>query len=69
MVSPLTYYSENRKCHLKKKLANIVPAFKLIQDEGTKRSPTSFSLVTSTNVGISPQNFLTFSFNIFDIIA
>ena len=30
---------------------------------GAKRPPTSFSLVTSTNVGISPQNFLTFSFN------
>ena len=45
-----------------------------IQDEsggggggGTKSSPhpTSFSSVTSTNVGISPQNFLTFSFNPF----
>ena len=29
-------------------------------------SPTSFSPVTSTNVGISPKNFLTFSFNLFD---
>ena len=29
--------------------------------------PTSFSPVTSTNVGISPQNFLTFSFNPFAI--
>ena len=28
-------------------------------------SPTSFSPVTSTNVGISSKNFLTFSFNIF----
>ena len=27
--------------------------------------PTSFSPVTSTNIGISPQNFLTFSFNTF----
>ena len=27
--------------------------------------PTSFFHVTSTNVGISPQNFLTFSFNSF----
>ena len=27
--------------------------------------PTSFSPVTSTNVGISPQNFLAFSFNHF----
>ena len=29
---------------------------------GSKRSPSSFPPVTSTNVGISPQNFLTFSF-------
>ena len=28
--------------------------------------PTSFSPVTSTNVGINPQDFLTFSFNPFD---
>ena len=27
--------------------------------------PTSFSPVTSTNIGISPQNFLTLSFNPF----
>ena len=34
-----------------------------IQDGGTKRPPlTSFS----PNVGIRPQNFLTFSFNPFD---
>ena len=26
-------------------------------------NPTSFFPVTSTNIGISPQNFLTFSFN------
>ena len=43
-----------------------------IQDEGRgrvrggKKSPlTSFSPVTSTNVGLSPQNFPTFSFNPF----
>ena len=33
---------------------------------GKKAPPTSFSPVASTNVGISPQNFLTFSFNPFD---
>ena len=33
---------------------------------GQKGSPTSFSPVTPTNVRISPQNFLTFSFNPFD---
>ena len=37
-----------------------------IQDGGREKDPpTSFSLVTSTNVGISPQNLLTFSFNPF----
>ena len=38
------------------------------EEEGQKAplpSPTSFSPVTSTNVGIIPQNFLTFSFNPF----
>ena len=30
-----------------------------------KGPPTSFSSVTSTNVGFGPQNFLTFSFNPF----
>ena len=30
---------------------------------GQKGTTTSFSPVTSTNVGISTQNFLTFSFN------
>ena len=33
--------------------------------EGPKNSPTSFSPVTSTNVGISRQTFLTFNFNPF----
>ena len=44
--------------------------FNPIQDEGrgeggcrAKQPPTSFPPVTSTNVGTSPQNFLTFSFN------
>ena len=32
---------------------------------GQKSPPTIFSPVTSTNVGISPQNFLTFCFNPF----
>ena len=30
---------------------------------GAKRPSNSFSPLTSTNIGISPQNFLTFSFN------
>ena len=32
---------------------------------GGKKRPTSFSPVTFTNLGISPKNFLTFSFNTF----
>ena len=36
---------------------------------GQKGPPTSFSPVTSTNVGISPQNFLTFSFYPFATLA
>ena len=52
-----------------KTLNKCIVSFNPIQDgesaEGAKRPPTSFSPVTSTNVGISPQNFLTFSFNPF----
>ena len=44
----------------------VVLSFNPIQDEGgveQKGLSTSFSPVISTNLGISPQNFLTFSFN------
>ena len=45
-------------------------AFNSIQDGrgggGQKGPPTTFSPVTSTNVGSDPQNFLTFSFNPFN---
>ena len=37
--------------------------FNLIQDQGIKDPPTSFSPGTSTKVGNSPQNFMTFSFD------
>ena len=40
-----------------------------IQDSGGQKDPTSFSLVTSTNVGISSQNFLAFSFNLFPTLV
>ena len=46
------------------KLLSVNP----IQNGGGPKSPlppTSFSPVTSTNVGVRPQNFLTFSFNPF----
>ena len=40
--------------------------FNPIQDGRVQKAPTiNFSPVTSTNVGFSPQNFLTFSFNPF----
>ena len=41
--------------------------FNPIQDGGSKSLPTttSFSPATSTNIGISLQNFVTFSFNTF----
>ena len=44
---------------------NVKHSFKPIQDEGAKKHPYQFSLVTSTNVGVSPQNLITFSFNPF----
>ena len=36
---------------------------------GAKTPPTSFSSVTSTNVGFGPQNFVTFSFNPFPTLV
>ena len=52
----------------KSKLNSIKVLFsKPIQDEGGKKAPTtSFSPVTSANERISSQNFLSFSFNLFD---
>ena len=45
--------------------------FHPIQVGGEEKSPpsTSFYLVTSTHVGVSPKNFLTCSFNIFAILV
>ena len=41
-------------------------SFHPVQDGGGKKvPPTSFPPITSTNVGIRPQSFLTFSFNPF----
>ena len=46
---------------------NLVLTFEPIQNGGRgQKSPSArFSTATSTNVAISPQNFLTFSFNSF----
>ena len=49
------------------KLANSVNINPIQDEGGAKRPlpPTSFPPVTSTNVGIGPKNFLTFSFKPF----
>ena len=68
-------FEEELTCQLKngtRNLTNFDPNknlhFNAIQDGGAtkKTPPTSFSPVTSTNVGTCPQNFLTFSFNSFN---
>ena len=64
------------KCAVTSSLINTIHVrFNLIQDvegEGGGQKgptpPTSFSPVASTNIGISRQNFLTFSFNPFAIM-
>ena len=55
-----------------RKTKSVFIFFNPIQDggEGAKRPiPTSFSPVTSTNVGIRHQNFLTFTFNTFATVV
>ena len=47
-------------------LSDVLTLFRM---GGQKGPPTSFSPVNSTNVGISPQNLLTFSFNPFAILV
>ena len=53
---------------------NFLTLFSTVRGGGgwgrwAKRPPTNFSPVTSTNVGISPQNFLTFNPNSFAILV
>ena len=50
---------------LKNLIWEMLPSVKMILSAPTGRAPTSFCPVTSTNVGIRPQHFLTFSFNPF----
>ena len=50
---------------IKTLMLEILATFNPIQDRGKKAPLASCSTVTSTNVEISPQNFLTFSFNPF----
>ena len=47
---------------------HLVTFLTLFRMRGKKDRPTSFSPATSTNVGISPLNFLTFSFKSFSTL-
>ena len=49
--------------------ANFNPIQDRARGGGQKGPPTSFSPVTSSNVGFGPQNFLTFSFNPFGTLV
>ena len=64
----LAYYLSNMtsKFSYSLKCANIYSVFNLIQDGGWGGQTIGFYAVTSTNTRISPQNFLTFSFNPFN---
>ena len=51
-------------------MTSIIEIVNPLQDvEGEKSPPNNFSPVTSTNIVISSQNFLTFSFNPFATLA
>ena len=73
-ISPNDFINIYRKCTFKTYsffvndaiLASDNPLTLFRIWRGQKSPPTSFSPVTSTNVGIRPQNFLAFSFNPFD---
>ena len=58
-----------KKHHFDKFCLIVIDIFRKMKPKknggGQKGSRTSFSPVTYTNVGISPRNFLTFSFNPF----
>ena len=64
-------YEENYVIHiraLKQELNHglVLTLFTMVWGGGGKKAPsTSFSPVTSTNVGFGPQKFLTFSFDPF----
>ena len=58
------------KLCFKTKIDLFATSINLIQGDGQKSYfPNSFSLATSTNVGISPKNILTFSFHYFITLA
>ena len=50
--------------------SNIINPIQDVGEVGGKKAPpTSFSPVTSTNVGVGPQNVLNFSFNSFTTLV
>ena len=67
-VFPKTYFEVKvlktfnifNACH--RKYVDLLTLFRM---RGAKRPPTNFFPLTYTNIGISPQNILTFSFNLF----
>ena len=61
--------AENNNRTKNKGVEIVVPLTLFRMGVGQKGPPTSFSPVTSPNVGISHQNFLTFSFNPFSILV
>ena len=65
-IEPAESFQHLLKLTLWKKLVRLVLGlvFNPIQDGGAKKAPpTSFSPVTSANIGIVPQTFLIFSYN------
>ena len=70
MVKPETFGHLHLVYHFTIPLKRYIDLFNPTQDRaglgwGAKKPPISFSPVTSTNVGISPPKFLTFSFKPF----
>ena len=50
---------------MRRPLSLVYPLLTLFRDGGRENGPLSISPVISTNVGISPQNCLTFIFDAF----
>ena len=75
-ISLFRVVNENElNSYLEKKKQKGIPTDKAFssysgyEGKGAKKAPVWFSPVTSTNVGIIHQNFLTFSFNPFVTFA
>ena len=63
----LTYVQLKKvKAAVKNKTGTTLILFRIVGGEAKTVPIPVFSPITSTNVGISPQNFLTFNYNPFD---